>query len=304
MTNPLAVVFALGAAALFGWGNAVEHRVATEISSTSGLSVALLGRLARERRWQLGWVAQVGGFGLHAAALAYGGLLLVQPLLACGLLFALPLSARWSGHKLRRRDWLHAVLLCAGLSTFLIAAAPSGGVDHAPASRWLGWGTPILVLAAGLVLAAIWSRGHVRAALLGCAAGACFGIQAALTKTFVGQIQRGVPYTASHWHVYGLAATAITGILFTQNAFQSDSLSASLPGLEATEPLVAVLLGATIYHERIQGQDNFANVLIGVSILVMLYAIVRLAASAGAVSTEPVTVTKPRRSRWASGTLS
>jgi drug/metabolite transporter (DMT)-like permease len=283
VTNPLAVVFALGAAVLFGWGNAVEHRVATEMSNPSGLSVVWVARLARERRWQLGWIAQIGGFGLHAAALAYGGLLLVQPLLACGLLFALPLSARWSGQSLRRQDWFYALLLCAGLSTFLIAAAPSGGLDSAPASRWLGWGVPVLVLAAGLVIGAIWSRGRVRAALLGCAAGACFGIEAALTKTFVGQIQRGVPYTASHWHVYALALTALTGIAFIQNAFQTDSLSASLPGLEVSEPLVAVFLGATVYHEHIQGRNTASNVLTGVSILVMLYAIIRLAQSAGTI---------------------
>jgi hypothetical protein len=290
MSSPLAVVFALGAAALFGFGNALEHRVVFEFTPARGVNVALFARLVRSSRWLLGYGAETSAFGLHAAALAFGGLLFVQPLLACGLLFALPLSARWNGQTLGRREWSHALLLCAGLATFLIAAAPSGGVDHAPAGRWLGYAGPVALFSALCVIGAVCSRGHVRAALFGCSAGALFGVNAALTKTFVSQIQRGVPYTASHWEVYALAFASIVGILLTQNSFQAESLSASLPGLEATEPMVAALLGASIFHEHIQGENDLANALIGLSILVMLYAVVRLAAFAGSTPSQRIVV--------------
>jgi hypothetical protein len=288
MTSPLAVIFALGAAALFGLGNALEHRVAFDLPTVPGVNVALLARLTRSRQWLLGYGAETGAFGLHAAALAFGGLLFVQPLLACGLLFALPLSARWSGRKLGRREWGHALLLCAGLAIFLIAAAPSGGVDHASAARWLSYGGPVALFSAACVIGAVCSGGHVRAALFGCSAGALFGINAALTKTFVSQIQHGVPFTASHWEVYALATASIVGVLLTQNSFQAESLSASLPGLEATEPVVAALLGASIFHERIRGENDIANALIALSILVMLYAVVRLAEFAGSTPREPI----------------
>ena len=288
MSSPLAVCLALGAAALFGLGNTLEHRVAVEFPVVSGVNVALLGRLARSRQWLLGYGADTSAFGLHAAALAFGGLLFVQPLLACGLLFALPLSARWSGRKLGRREWVHALLLCAGLACFLIAAAPSGGNDHASAARWLTFAGPVVVFSAACVVGAVCSHGHVRAALFGCSAGALFGINAALTKTFVSQLEHGVPYLASHWEVYALATASIVGILFTQNSFQAESLSASLPGLEATEPLVSALLGASIFHERIRGENDIANALIGLSIVVMLYTVVRLAGFAGSTSREQV----------------
>ena len=277
MTSPLAVVFALGAAALFGLAYAVQHRVVSELPTSSGLNVALLARLARSRRWLVGYAAEIGGFGLHAAALAFGG-----------LLFALPLSARWSGRRLGRREWILATLLCAGLATFLIAAAPSGGVDHESAARWLTFAGPVALFSAACVIGAVCSTGRVRAALFGCSAGAVFGINTALTKTFVSQIQHGVPYTASHWEVYGLVTASIVGILLTQNGFQADSLSASLPALEATEPVMAVLLGASLFHERIQGANDIANVLIGLSILVMLYAVARLAAVTGSMAREPM----------------
>jgi hypothetical protein len=258
------------------------------------VNVALMARLARSRRWLAGYGAEVAAFGLHATALAFGGLLFVQPLLASGLLVALGLSARWSGRPLERREWIHALLLCGGLATFLVAAAPSGGRDHAPAARWLLCAGPALLVVVACVTAAVATRGYVRAAFFGCAAGASFGINAALTKTFVGQIQRGVPYTASHWEVYGLVTASVVGILLTQNGFQAESLSASLPGLEATEPLVAAVLGATVYGEAIRGANDVANAIIAVSIVVMLYAVVRLAMFAGQrSSTEPVRSTLP-----------
>ena len=115
------------------------------------------------------------------------------------------------------------------------------------------------MFSAACVVGAVCSHGHVRAALFGCSAGALFGINAALTKTFVSQLEHGVPYLASHWEVYALATASIVGILFTQNSFQAESLSASLPGLEATEPLVSALLGASIFHERIRGENDIAN---------------------------------------------
>jgi drug/metabolite transporter (DMT)-like permease len=287
LTSPLAVIFALGAAALFGLGNALEHRVVFDLPTTSGVNIALLARLARSREWLVGYGADIGAFGLHAAALGFGGLLFVQPLLCSGLLFALLLSARWSGRRLGRREWVHALLLCAGLATFLIAAAPSGGVDHASAARWLTYAVPVAFFSGACVVGAVCSRGHVRAALFGCSAGATFGISAALTKTFVSQIQRGVPYTASHWEVYALATASIVGLLLTQNGFQAESLSASLPGLEAMEPITAVILGVLLFDERIQGSGNIANALIGLSLLVMIYSVVRLAGFAGSTLREP-----------------
>lgn len=288
MTSPLAVILALGAAALFGLAYALQHRVVSELPTSSGLNVALLARLARSRRWLVGYAAEIGGFGFHAAALAFGGLLFVQPLIVCGLLFALPLSARWSRRRLGHREWILAILLCAGLATFLIAAAPSGGVDHESAARWLTFAGPVALFSAACVVGAVCSRGRVRAALFGCSAGAVFGINTALTKTFVSQIQHGVPYTASHWEVYGLVAASIVGILLTQNGFQAESLSASLPALEATEPVMAVLLGASLFHERMQGANDIANVFIGLSILVMLYTVARLAAFTGSMAREPM----------------
>jgi drug/metabolite transporter (DMT)-like permease len=279
--NPLAVGFALCAALLYGMGNALEHRVVNETDRDPRIHVGLLTRLARSPWWLLGMFGDVAAFGFQAAALAYGNLLFVQPLLVCGLLVGLPLSARWTRQPLRRTEYFAAAALCVGLTMFLVLADPSGGSSQAPLTRWVGIGGAVAVLVVLAVIAASRTRAHVRAALLGFAAGGLFGLTAALTRTFVEHIQRGVPYTARHWEVYALAILSVIGILFTQHGFQNAPLSASLPALEATEPVVAATLGVVLLHEQLNGRSNLANAGIAVSIIVVLACVVLLATSAG-----------------------
>ncbi len=281
MSNPLAVLFALCAALLYGTGNALEHRVVNEEVGDAHVHLSLLGRLARSPLWLLGMFGDVAAYGFQAAALAFGGLLFVQPILVCGLLVALPLSAHWTGFRPRFREYAIAALLCAGLATFLVEAAPSGGRSHAPIIDWARCAGTVLVLVLVALFIATRVRGPVRAALLGFAAGGLFGITAALTKTFVDQIRFGVPYTAEHWEVYALALFSIVGILFTQHGFQDVALSASLPALEATEPVIAATLGVVLLHEQLNGQNALDDVAIAVSIVAVLLCVILLASYAG-----------------------
>jgi drug/metabolite transporter (DMT)-like permease len=281
MDRLFAILLALGAAALYGFGNALEHRVARDVPTGDGLSVSLLGRLARSPRWLFGMFGDVGAYGLQAAALAFGALLVVQPLLVCGVLVALPLSAYWNGRRLRAHEWSAAVVLCAALSLFLIEASPTGGADSARVTSWLEVGGGVLLVIVVAVIAAAATRGNARAALLGFSAGALFGITAALTKTFVEQIQHGVSYTASHWEVYALAVFSIVGILLTQNGFHAASLPASLPALEASEPIVAAFLGVLVLHEHFNGQTTADNVVIALASVLIIVSVVVLAAAAG-----------------------
>ena len=191
-----------------------------------------------------------------AAALALGTLLLVQPLLVCGLLVALPLNAHWTGRSIRRSEWVAALVLSASVATFLVEASPSGGESHASVANWFRVGGTIALIVAGAIVGAALTSGHVRATLLGFAAGTMFGLTAALTKTFVDQIQHGVGFTASHWEVYALATLSITGILVTRRGFHAASLSASLPALEASEPLVAAIVGVSLLHEHLNGRHR------------------------------------------------
>ena len=129
---------------------------------------------------------------LQVGALRFGPLVLVQPILAIELLFvfgylALLPAARRSGPRVRARDWLAVAVMCAGISVFLRAAAPTGGRDHAPAGLW--WLSAAITLALVAIAIALAERtggsSSRRAAFLGVATGISWGFVAAVIKELV-----------------------------------------------------------------------------------------------------------------------
>ena len=84
---------------------------------------------------------------VQAAALGFGSLLLVQPLLVTTLLFALPLGAAWAGRTLARSDRVWAALL----AVFVVSGNPTDGVDRAPVRDWLPAGAVLVGLFAAEV---------------------------------------------------------------------------------------------------------------------------------------------------------
>ena len=77
--------------------------------------------------WLAGTAGDTLGYVAQAIALALGSLVLVQPLLATSLLFALPLGAWWAGRRLRRSDGVWALVLTAALGVFLVSGQPHRG---------------------------------------------------------------------------------------------------------------------------------------------------------------------------------
>ena len=115
------------------------QRKGARSTQTAGFDARLLVRLARQPAWLLGIAAMIGGFIFQITALRFGDLALVQPILAAELLFVFGYMAVIGRVKVRRRDWLAAVAMSAGIGVFLRLASPSGGRPHAPGSSWPAW---------------------------------------------------------------------------------------------------------------------------------------------------------------------
>src|SRR5436309_215439 len=114
----MVVASALGSAFLYALAAVFQQRAAVDEPQESTL---------RRRLWLGGLACDVGAFLLQFWALDHGSLVLVQPLLVRGLLFALPLGAVLSPERMGRSDWIGAALVVAGLSVFLIVAQPDRG---------------------------------------------------------------------------------------------------------------------------------------------------------------------------------
>jgi drug/metabolite transporter (DMT)-like permease len=284
MSLALAVGLALLSALLFATSNVIEQRIAAEAPEHQSLRPSLLVTLARRPTWVAGFAADVGGYGAQAAALAFGALLVVAPLLACGLLFSLVLDAAVSRRRLHLFDLGAAVLLCAGLALFLEVGSPTEGRFDVPA---VDWAPAALVLAVVVAVAALTRRhvqGPARATLFGLAGGMTFGVNAALTKAVVHVLGRDPISVFWHWELYGLAVLSLSGLLMVQSAFQAGSLAAALPTLEVAEPVVATIVGLVILREHLHANDNWDRALIAAASLAMLIGLVALARSRAAQS--------------------
>jgi hypothetical protein len=249
---------ALLAAAVFAVAIPLEHRSADKAPDAAGLTprqVVAFARATLRDRWWLGAMGlNAVGFGLHALALHYGSLAVVQPLLVANLLFALPVNHRLRREPVRAVELAWAGVLVVGLGGFLLIAtagvpAAQQVVDKGPA---IAAGVLVAVVAATLTVTARRSGGSTAATLLGIATGVMFAVTASLLKVNTGLLAQGPLRLLASWQLYALVAVGAIGLLLNQLAYQSGPLSASLPAITVVDPLVAVLIGVAVFDENLR----------------------------------------------------
>jgi drug/metabolite transporter (DMT)-like permease len=245
----VAALLALVAAFLFAMASVLQQRAAATVPDEDALKASLITRLARQPMWLAGFGLDAAGYLTQAVALGFGTLIVVQPLLVTMLLFALPLGARFAGRRLARPDWMWAAVLTIGLAAFLVIGDPTAGLDRGDASRWVIMLAVLYPLVAVLVASAAARRGATRALLLGSAAGLCYGITDALTKSVVRGFDDGIGAVLDNWETWLLVITIISGAFLQQSAYQAGGLRASLPAITGLEPVTGILLGIVVYEE-------------------------------------------------------
>ena len=254
----------------------VCQRMGAKSSQTSGFDAGLLFRLARRPVWLLGVASMIAGFLLQLAALHFGALALVQPILAAELVFVFGYLAVAGSGRVRRRDWLAAAAMSAGLGVFLRVASPSGGRLHAPGSSWLvaGLATAGVVL---LALAVAFGLGHRpgasgtrRAAVLGAATGISWGFMAAVIKELSSHQDDGAGAIFSSWSLYLLVAAGAATMLLASHALAAGPLAASQPGFTILDPLSASLLGVFLFGEHIRtGAADLAGEALALGVVIV-----------------------------------
>jgi hypothetical protein len=106
---------------------------------------------------------------------------------------------------------------------------------------------------------------------MGAAASISFAASAVFTKAFVRYLGQGVFAWVPHWEPYALAVTSIFGLVIVQSAFQVGSLPAAVGGIEATQPVAAVIVGVGLLDERVStgsARDLFTVVVAMVAIFI------------------------------------
>lgn len=279
MSNPastvlfVAVPAAVLGAASFGLASAIQQRATKEVPTTGTLDPRLLLELVRRPVWVLGIVTVIVGLSLQLVALAYGPLVLVQPLLVTGVLFGALFSALLARRRLDRLVVLGALGSVAGLASFLVLAQPTGNSTEFADP---GWRLLPLALALGLtvlgclVVAARFS-GAIQVAALATATGVLYGVTAGLMKVVTGQFRSGglsEPFT--HPVLYVVCVVGPMGFLLSQNTFQKGTLIApALAIITIVDPLVGVAIGVNWLGEQVNSSPaTLAGELISVSVII------------------------------------
>ena len=247
------VVLALAAAFSYALAAALQHAATQSSPPEHAMRWKLLTGLLRRPMWLAGNAADALGFVLLFLAFRRGSLILVQPLLVSGLLFALPIGAFLTHHLLRRADWIGAALVVFGLSLFIMAAAPGPGHPQASPNGWAALGLATTLIVGTL----IWFSRHrpqKRAALLGAAAGGLNAVLGAITEAAARAFDNGVVGALQKWQPYVLVVVGLLAILVVQSAFHAGKLSDSLPILTATETIGGVVIGHYLFGEAVAGQ--------------------------------------------------
>ncbi|OBF54867.1 hypothetical protein A5787_03740 [Mycobacterium sp. 852002-50816_SCH5313054-b] len=247
----VAAPLALASALCIATGDVLQQRAAHCITDGSVGNVELLAKLVRNRQWWWGALLLVASVALQAAALGRGSVLLVQALLMLSLLFALPVNARVWHRTVTAGEWIWAGLLTAAVILIVVVGNPQAGRSGASLDTWVA---VAVVLAPLLVACSVAGRtrgGALAAALFAFVSGSLWGVFAVLTKEVVARLGHGGWAVARTPELYACILAAVGGVVWSQAAFRAGPLTASMPTLQMSQPVVAAVLGVIVLGETL-----------------------------------------------------
>lgn len=285
MANTVAVVVAaVGSAAFFAASSAVKHASAAATPQLEDGRPAGLARFARatvrHRLWLLGIACDVGGVTLQVIALHLGSLVVVQPLLISGLIFALLMRRATGRRHVTAAQLCWAGVLAAALSAFMVLA-PQGVATAAPdrLPALVAGCIGVAVVSACVILGRRTDSHGGAAALLGTAVGLIYAATAALLKVLSDIAVSDPIHLLVAWQLYLAVGLGGAGLLLNQLAFQAGPLAASLPAASAVDPLASIVIGVAVFDEPVHRLAGTGVVLV-ILLAVLALSVVALARSA------------------------
>jgi drug/metabolite transporter (DMT)-like permease len=238
----VAVIAALASAATFGLTGTLQHEATWRVRRRAALQPGLLVDLAHQPLWLLSLGTSAIGVALQWIALANGPLLLVQPLLVTGVLFAVSFSGLIRRQKPDRIVITGAAMCAAGLAAFLLIANPTA--TRAATVRLpdvLPFSAALAVILVGCVHVAARHRGRPRTLALAVGAGVLYGVTAGMIRVAMHTLESGVTVMLTSWPIYVVAVCGPLGFLLNQNAFQAGvALAPALALIVVLDPLVGI----------------------------------------------------------------
>jgi hypothetical protein len=243
-----AVVTALASALVLGVSAVADQRSTKQVQTRRALSPQIIVDLVRQPLWLIAVGANIVGFALQVVALAFGSLALVQPIVACDLMFSVLIGRyvwrRPSATPANMKLMLGGVVATTvGVAGFLAIGQPSGGSTQAPSGILPPLAIGIVVVTGGCL--AVAARNQTLGPLaLALACGVNYGVAAFLIKLVTSEFGGGPGQVFTNWPIYVLAVVGPAGYILNQDAFQQGTLLAPVQAIiSAADPVISIALG-------------------------------------------------------------
>lgn len=242
----IAVTAALASACAFAVSTSLQHRAATEAPASAVHAGGLFRFLIRRPGWHLGLVVGGLAFLLHAVAVKYGALAVVQPIVVSGVVLAMPVRAALDRRAPARAEIAWAAVTAVGLALFVVASSPGAATGGPAGMHAVAFIVAGFMAAVTCARAAMKTRSDVRrGVLLGSASGILFGLVAGILKMVVVD-------AVGLWTFVLVGALIVLGgwgVALNQRAYQVSPLSVSMPVLNIADVVVAIAFGFYVFGE-------------------------------------------------------
>lgn len=271
----LGIGAAVGASTLYSLGIALQAMDAKEAPHSQHLRLALVWRLVRRGRWQVGLALSILGWPLQIVALMLAPLVVVQPALAAGLLVLMFLAQRMLHEHAGRLEYVAMAAIVIGVVGAGLAAPP----------RTTGHGSEALaitIVLAGLALASLLPYAlrlvmHPPAGVTMVGAGLAGGWSGIATKLASDDLAQGHVALAAVWGVSTAAASGIA-ILSEMSALQERPAIQVAPVVFVTQTVIPIVVAPLLFGESF-ADTPFAGVPLSASLALLIAGAALLARS-------------------------
>ena len=254
----LVIVLALAASTSAAASSVLKHRSAQQREQPAWTQrlPRTLASMVGNPLFPMAVVADIGCAVFQIAALRYGDISIVQPMLSSTLVITLVLGHLVARTHMSKTETLYASLLMASLVLLLTAS----GATTPNAQEEIGRRTPAIILAVlgtltvgGAYLLGKKRAGLVQARALAVAVAIVYATTAGLMKSTTHIVElRGIGSLLLSWQLWTLIGLVVLGLFLNQMAFAAGPLRVSMPIIASLDPLFSVLIGMGVYGETLR----------------------------------------------------
>jgi drug/metabolite transporter (DMT)-like permease len=258
LSTSVAVVTATASALVLGLSAVADQRSTKQVKTRRALSPRIIEDLIRQPLWLIAIAANIVGFALQVVALNFGSIALVQPIVACDLMFAV-LIGRYVWRSPNMRPAKAGRLLAGvaattlGVAGFIAIGQPSAGTTQARLDILPPLAIGLVVVVGACLAVAARSR-TLQPLALALACGVNYGIAAFLVKLLTSQFGGGLAEVFTSWPIYLFLVVGPAGYILNQNAYQQGTLLAPVQAIiSAADPILSIALGILWLDVQLRG---------------------------------------------------